>query len=242
MKAILTFHSLDDSGSVLSFRPAMFADLVTRLLESGISICTIDQLRSGDPQPAVALSFDDGMQSVHRHALPVLRDAGVPAHLYLTTGYVGRDNQWPSQGKHAIRMPLMDWSEVQACADGGMLVENHTASHPDLCTLTAAEIEEECEAADGEIESRLGRRPEHFAYPYGEHSPLVAEVTGRRYRTCVTTELRSLSTRDPAHALPRLDTYYMQHGLLYSNPFGLGASNYLKFRNLLRGLKQRFGH
>ena len=79
----------------LAAPPAAFARLVTNLLAKGIPIVTYPDLLTRDR--GVTLTFDDGMRSVHEHALPVLREHGVPAHLFLTTGSVGGDNRWPSQ-------------------------------------------------------------------------------------------------------------------------------------------------
>ena len=74
MRAVLTFHSIDDSGSVLSFAPVRFAELVESLARSGVPVVAFDdllQLREG-----IAITFDDGMATLHRHALPVLRAHG----------------------------------------------------------------------------------------------------------------------------------------------------------------------
>ena len=240
MKAILTFHSIDDSGSVLSFGPRMFADLVQGLLKSGLKICSLDELLMESSDQAVALTFDDGMRSVFQNALPVLRDAGVPAHLFLTTGYVGRDNQWPTQPSDGPKMDLMDWSEIEACGAAGMLVECHTVNHPDLRSLSPEQVQEECAAADAMIEDRLGRKPQHFAYPYGFYNDDVSCITAQRYRSCVTTELRSLRTSDASRQLPRLDSYYLQHRRLYGNLFAGSTRAYLTARNQMRKLKQRF--
>src|SRR6185295_7569616 len=97
MRAILTFHSIDDSGSVVSYPPATFARLLEALAEARLPVCDLDTLLSPDTPRGVALTFDDGMRSLHEHALPVLREHRVPSHLFLATGAVGGSNRWATQ-------------------------------------------------------------------------------------------------------------------------------------------------
>ena len=97
MKAIITFHSIDQSGSVLSFPPNLFAELIASLRESKISIVGLHQLLNGNIERAIAITFDDGMRSVYTAALPVLREHAASAHLFLTTGVIEGNNAWPGQ-------------------------------------------------------------------------------------------------------------------------------------------------
>jgi peptidoglycan/xylan/chitin deacetylase (PgdA/CDA1 family) len=43
-------------------------------------------------RPMAVITFDDGMQSVHDVALPILKRLGLPATVFLTTGFVGTDD------------------------------------------------------------------------------------------------------------------------------------------------------
>tara|TARA_R110002111_G_scaffold77918_1_gene123668 strand:- start:1332 stop:2054 length:723 start_codon:yes stop_codon:yes gene_type:complete len=234
MKAILTFHSIDERGTVLSFPPATFARMIREILEGDVKICSLDQLLSPDTDNALAITFDDGMRSVYKNALPVLKDANVPSHLYLTTGYVDGKNNWPTQPAGAPAFEMMNWQEIEACAEAGMQIENHTVSHPNLCLLDQEQIEEECESADRCIEKQLGRRPRHFAYPYGIYDARVAEVVGQKYETCTTTALLPLGRKLRAAQLPRLDSYYLQNRQTYHRFFSPTASSYLRLRHWLR--------
>jgi len=238
MKAIITFHSIDDRGTVLSFPPAMFADMINSLLVKGISICTLDKLMLPETDNAVTLTFDDGMQSVYKNALPVLSGAHVPAHLYLTTGHIGADNRWPTQPPNAPVFEMMGWHEIEACVKGGMHIENHTVSHPDLRMLGRSEIEDECEQADSSIAEHFGSRPEHFAYPYGTYNSNVSAIVSKRYQTCVTTELLPLGRELVAAELPRLDSYYLQNRWLYNHLFSPVSSSYLFGRHILRVIQR----
>lgn len=46
------------------------------------------------PTRAVCITFDDGYRSVHDLALPVLREFGLPATVFVTSGFVGEGNMW----------------------------------------------------------------------------------------------------------------------------------------------------
>jgi peptidoglycan/xylan/chitin deacetylase (PgdA/CDA1 family) len=43
----------------------------------------------GFPEPAVAITFDDGYQDVYRNAFPILKRRGIPATVFVVTGFVG---------------------------------------------------------------------------------------------------------------------------------------------------------
>jgi peptidoglycan/xylan/chitin deacetylase (PgdA/CDA1 family) len=52
-------------------------------------------LESGQlPPRTVCITFDDGYRSVHDLALPVLKEFGLHATVFVTSGHVGRGNMW----------------------------------------------------------------------------------------------------------------------------------------------------
>lgn len=237
MRAIVTFHSIDDTGSVLSFPQRALAQFLEGLAASRISVCALEELLQTGAQRAVALVFDDGMQSVFRNALPVLKDFAVPAHLFLTVGAVGRDNRWPGQPAGVPRFEMLSWPQVEALHAAGIRIEGHTAKHPDLCALDDAAVVQECQTCDDVIERRLGRRPQYFAYPYGNHDRRVRAIARQRYAAAVTTELRPLRARDDPAALPRLDSYYLRPPWLRRRFLSPEAQAYLALRNALRRIR-----
>jgi peptidoglycan/xylan/chitin deacetylase (PgdA/CDA1 family) len=177
------------------------------------------------------------MRSVFTAGLPVLRDYGTPAHLFLTTDVVGGTNRWGSQPANAPTFEMLRWQEIEALQRAGFRIEAHTASHPDLRTLNESAVIAECERANETIERRLGRRPRFFAYPYGYYNARIRAIAGARYRACVTTEFRPLRGDDAPAALPRLDSYYLRSAWVLRNLAGWRGSIYLGLRGALRGLK-----
>lgn len=104
--AILTFHGLREDGvepgvldcslheRVSSFRQiclhlAEYYDVVT--LESALQ--EVGQQRKSD-RPKVAITFDDGYRSNLRLALPVLKEFGLPATVFVATAFAEGELLW----------------------------------------------------------------------------------------------------------------------------------------------------
>jgi peptidoglycan/xylan/chitin deacetylase (PgdA/CDA1 family) len=240
VRAILTFHSIDDSGSVLSYPPKTFDRLLQALQRCGIPVLDLDKLLWPQTKTGVVLTFDDGMRSVFTEALPILRSHSVPAHLFLTTGIVGTTNRWPSQPAAAPLFEMLRWREIEALQGAGVRIEAHTASHPDLRQLSDDSLRAECERADEIIASTLGTRPRYFAYPYGFNDARVRSFARERYVGSVTTDVRMLRQREDPAALPRLDTYYFRNEFLFRDLQSLPTFAYVALRRGLRWLRDVF--
>lgn len=55
------------------------------------------------PPRAVCITFDDGYRSVHDLALPVLKEFGLHATVFVTSGHVGRGNMWNDRIIEAVQ-------------------------------------------------------------------------------------------------------------------------------------------
>jgi peptidoglycan/xylan/chitin deacetylase (PgdA/CDA1 family) len=55
------------------------------------------------PPRTVCITFDDGYRSVHDLALPVLKEFGLHATIFVTSGHVGRGNMWNDRIIEAVQ-------------------------------------------------------------------------------------------------------------------------------------------
>lgn len=55
------------------------------------------------PPRAICITFDDGYRSVHDLALPVLQEFGLPATVFVTSGYIGERNMWNDRIIEAVQ-------------------------------------------------------------------------------------------------------------------------------------------
>ncbi len=212
MRAILTWHSLDPSGSPISLTPDEFRGQLAWLAAEGVRVVSLEELLGmTDDAAAVALTFDDGFVNFATEAAPILRQRGLPVTLFIVSGHVGGDNRWRGRGDPGMPvLPLLDWEALGRLRDAGVSLGAHTLTHPRLSRCGAAQLQAELALSAEEIHRRLGERPRGFAYPYGDLDSAVAEAAASTYRWACTTEFRALSSRDAPNRLPRMDARYFR--------------------------------
>jgi peptidoglycan/xylan/chitin deacetylase (PgdA/CDA1 family) len=240
VRAVITFHGVDTSGSVLSLAPHALRGLVAGIRDAGHSIVPLRELLASAAPNRVALSFDDGLASVAENALPVLREAGCVATLFLTTGHVGGHNDWAGQPSWAPKLPMLSWSQADALLAAGWEIQSHTVRHLDLRTLGDDALDAELCGASDEIARRTGSRPDQLAFPYGHFDARVLGIAQRRHAHCFTTELAPLDGRSAselARGIPRLDAYYLQPAWLHRRFGGAAFRGYVSARAFARKLR-----
>ena len=211
MRAILTYHSVDSSGSPISIDEEAFARHVDFLASGRVRVLPLEELATaavGDD--AVALTFDDGYRNFAAAAWPRLKDAGLPATLFVVTGRAGLDNRWDGRGAPEPAFELLGWDELAGVAAEGVMLGSHSRSHPRLPGLPDDRLTAEVVGSADDLAARTGSRPAVFCYPYGRVDDRVASAVAAEYRYACTTELRALGAADRAERLPRLDAFYLR--------------------------------
>jgi peptidoglycan/xylan/chitin deacetylase (PgdA/CDA1 family) len=212
MRAILTYHSIDPSGSPISLDETTFARHVAFLASGEVRVVTLDALAAlPETERAVALTFDDGFLNFATVAWPRLAAAGLPATVFLVSDHVGRDNRWGGRSEAGIpELPLMDWATAGRVASEGAQLGSHTRTHARLTALESAALAEELVASRERIACETGVAPDTFCYPYGDHDERTAAAVRSRYRLACTTELGVLAQDGDPHLMPRLDAWYLR--------------------------------
>jgi peptidoglycan/xylan/chitin deacetylase (PgdA/CDA1 family) len=214
VKAILTYHSIDPSGSVISLDGARWREHARWLASGAARVVPLERILddlADDGDDAVAVTFDDGFANFATEAWPPLRERGLPVTVFVVSGHAGATNSWGGRGAAGIpTLPLLDWDALGRLAEEGVTIGAHSGTHPDLRGLSDQALADELEGAADRIAAETGRRPASFAYPYGARDRRVTAAAGRSYRLCCTTELRALRPAESPAALPRLDSYYFR--------------------------------
>jgi peptidoglycan/xylan/chitin deacetylase (PgdA/CDA1 family) len=214
VKATLTYHSIDDSGSPVSLPPRVFEAHLRWLTSGRIRVVPLDDLPAhpDDGGDAVAVTFDDGFLNV-REGVDTLLASGVPVSLFVVSGRVGQTNAWREGGDPGVpTLPLLGWADLERLAARGATIAAHTRTHPRLTHLSGRSVDDELAGGREDLRVRLGAESVHIAYPYGDVNAAVTARAAKSYRFGHTTDFRVLAAaaKDAPLLLPRLDMYYFQ--------------------------------
>jgi peptidoglycan/xylan/chitin deacetylase (PgdA/CDA1 family) len=233
--AILTYHSIDDSGSVISVPPTLFRSHLAVLRDAGTPVVPLDQLHT--TPGSIAITFDDGFRSFAETAFPVLQQYGFPATVFVVSEYCGKRNDWPSQPAGIPSFDLMDWAELRDIARCNVSLGGHSATHPRMTGLREDQIRHEIFDSRAKIEDRAGVPVTAFAYPYGDSDSYVRRLVARAHRLACGTALRFLQPDDNPFELPRIDAFYIRNVWTMRNLLGPGGRAYIRARGLMRSAR-----
>ncbi|HEY6929572.1 MAG TPA: polysaccharide deacetylase family protein [Thermoanaerobaculia bacterium] len=242
--AVLTYHALDSTGSVLSVSPSEFRAHVEAVARSGRPVIPPSRLAHPfEEAPPIdrdgfVFTFDDGFASVAELAAPVLAERGFPYVLFLVTTWVGRTNDWPGQPGWVVRAPLMGWDAAGRLASAGAEIAVHTMDHPDLSALSESAIVEQLDGCAREVESRLGTRPRLFAYPGGRADGRCRRIAAARFEAAFGTRHARMSDGDDRFDIPRIETYYFRDRRRFEHLLSPRIDRRLASRRLLRRLRR----
>lgn len=123
--------------------------------------------KEGSHEHVVVLTIDDGYESFYKNGLPLLKEFGFTATLFVNTATVGGGS-------------YMSWEQLKECAAAGLEIGNHTHSHAYFLNMDENEryssFRTEIERSQAVFAEKLQLRPRFFAYPFGEFDVQMKEI------------------------------------------------------------------
>lgn len=132
------------------------------------------------------ITFDDGHLSNFDQALPLLTDAGLSAHFFITAG-------WTEE-----RPEYMNWQQLRQIVQAGHTIGAHGWSHKLLT-----------HCSDGELETELGRTKEVLQDKLGA-SITSMSLPGGRFNARVLTACRDYGYEKIFTSIPRAEALPLQ--------------------------------
>ena len=124
-------------------------------------------------QTIVTLGFDDSTEN-QMTAVQLLNQRGLKGTFYVISGLLGTSGGF-----------YMTLADINAIAAAGHEIAGHTLTHPDLTTVSAAQVQQEICGGRTQLQS-YGFNPVSFAYPYGAYNAAVEAVAKSCYANART--------------------------------------------------------
>ncbi len=174
---VLMYHYVDDEpppagpyADGLTVRTPDFIDEMDYLVANGYNTVTLAEAYLAMagltrlPDKAVALTFDDGGLDNYEVAYPILTERGLSGTFFVITKTVGSEGQ-------------MSWEQLREMAEGGMSIQSHSYSHPDLPGASDDRLRSELVDSRSAIEEQIGQPVYVLCYPAGSYDQRVIEAT-----------------------------------------------------------------
>jgi peptidoglycan/xylan/chitin deacetylase (PgdA/CDA1 family) len=101
-KQILMYHRVINNPIAPGIHPKDFEEQIV-YLKTHFNIVSVETLINGTFSNGIALTFDDGHFDFYKFVWPILKKHGVPASLYITTGFVDKQCWlWPDFLRHIL--------------------------------------------------------------------------------------------------------------------------------------------
>lgn len=169
---ILQYHHVSsETPAITSISPQGFAEHMAFLQDNGFNVVPLPQLmekirkKQAIDDKTVAITFDDGYDSVYHNARPILKKLGWPYTIFVNPKFI--------DGKYSRHI---SWQQLNEMAKENVTIANHTMAHdymvrPPKGTPVGTWREKmlaEVEQAELRIKQMTGQNHKMLAYPYGE--------------------------------------------------------------------------
>lgn len=188
----LFYHRVSRDRDELAVTPERFREQMEYLASQDYRAIDVveaaELLASGEVPPrTVALSFDDGFRDVAEEAMPVLRELGFRATVFVSTEVVSghASFHW-----YREQPPVLTWDEIaELDREGTLQFAAHTLTHPHLPKIAEEDARREIARAREILAEQLGRDVAAFCYPAGLFGPRERDlVVAAGYRFAVSCE------------------------------------------------------
>lgn len=176
---VLTYHS------VTTQQTKNFADQMNILLKIGKPVCLEKPISEYDKTNYLAVTFDDGYQSVIHNALPILKQNRIPATIFIPSNAFGKQPPWIRDSAHPFaRETVLTEEQLKTLPDDLITIGSHTDSHCRLSNIDTFTFKKEINDSKRKLESLLGREISLISVPYGQfdkkHTKLFKEAGYQR--------------------------------------------------------------
>lgn len=214
---ILQYHHVSEDTPVsTSISPEKFTEHLNLIERLGFDVkplqYVIENIQNNIPfdKKTLAITFDDGYDSIYLAAYPKLKSRNWPFTVFISPKAIDK-----SHGN------TMTWEQLKEMDENGANIANHSWEHLHLLERLENESNEQWQTrilhdithTQQYLETKLGPRLKYFAYPYGEFNEPLKQLLKNEGYIAFAQQSGAINAFSEFQALPR----YPASGI-YANP------------------------
>ena len=154
------------------------------------------------------ITFDDGYEDNYEYAFPVLKQLGLPATIFLTSGFITGEVDIAIRDSTYNELKPLRWEQIFEMRDNGIKFGSHTHTHPILTEHSLEDAEKEIIHSKEIIEDKLNESVVLFAYPLGRpktfNGSIIALLKKHSFELACSAVWGHLKSNADIYALPRI--------------------------------------
>lgn len=168
---VLTYHAVRPE------QRGTFEKHMDALLKAGSPVFADTSAHVDNGGRYVAVTFDDGFQSVLRNALPAMGQRNIPATIFVPTGYLGESPGWIyHSGQENSGEVLVTEEQLRHLPDDLVAVGSHGVTHPYLAQIGEEKAFLELWESRRRLKEILQRDVSLFSLPFGSFDNRVLDL------------------------------------------------------------------
>jgi len=178
---VLAYHKVDErmEWGITRSTPGQFRRHIAAIVDAGYRLVTLGEwFDHQQDESLVALTFDDGYESVYQHALPILEQYDARATIFVITNYIGTENTWDVNYGGLCFRHLREY-QIREMALAGHEFASHTHNHSILTRISHAQLRRELAMSKNILESLTGSPVQFVAYPFARYNGTVVQSAMR---------------------------------------------------------------
>ncbi len=153
------------------------------------------RLREGQTfrRRSIVITFDDGYRDNFTQAAPLLKEKGLTATFFVSTGFIETERDFPHDLRDqnaSGRFPKLTWDDLRQMEAEGFEIGSHTVNHISLGKADSVTVEQEVYDSLVRLNRELGPRERAFSFPWGKPEDITADaiesVRGAGYYAAVS--------------------------------------------------------
>ncbi len=155
------------------------------------------------PKKSIVITFDDGYKSIQTNALPILKEFGFTATLFVNIYFlekkIPKESYWSD-------WQTLNWKEIIQLHESDIHIGSHALTHRKLTKVSEKDLQKEVIGSKEIIEQNIGEKIFAFSYPHGAFNHKIKNTLKANNFRCACSSIHGdNNARSDQYALRRTE-------------------------------------